>query len=290
MMSMTGYGRASVEADGRSLTVEMKSVNHRFLDISFRMPRTLSFLEDAIRSKIASRLSRGHLDVSITYQNQRTDARTVKLDEALAAQYAKALRRLNDLLEMDEQTGFAEIAAYPEVLTVAEAEEDEEALKALSLKATDEALDKLIAMRFTEGARMQQALGVILNDIEKKSLLIDERYPETVKEYENRLKERLSELIKENVDPSRIAQEVALMADRAAVDEETVRLRSHILHARELCLQTQPIGRSLDFLVQEMNREVNTISSKSQDLPITEACLECKSAIEKLREQLQNIE
>ena len=290
MMSMTGYGRASVEADGRSLTVEMKSVNHRFLDISFRMPRTLSFLEDAIRSKIASRLSRGHLDVSITYQNQRTDARTVKLDEALAAQYAKALRRLNDLLEMDEQTGFAEIAAYPEVLTVAEAEEDEEALKALSLKATDEALDKLIAMRFTEGARMQQALGVILNDIEKKSFLIDERYPETVKEYENRLKERLSELIKENVDPSRIAQEVALMADRAAVDEETVRLRSHILHARELCLQTQPIGRSLDFLVQEMNREVNTISSKSQDLPITEACLECKSAIEKLREQLQNIE
>ena len=290
MMSMTGYGRASVEADGRSLTVEMKSVNHRFLDISFRMPRTLSFLEDAIRREIASRLSRGHLDVSITYQNQRTDARTVKLDEALAAQYAKALRRLNDLLEMDEQTGFAEIAAYPEVLTVAEAEEDEEALKALSLKATDEALDKLIAMRFTEGARMQQALGVILNDIEKKSLLIDERYPETVKEYENRLKERLSELIKENVDPSRIAQEVALMADRAAVDEETVRLRSHILHARELCLQTQPIGRSLDFLVQEMNREVNTISSKSQDLPITEACLECKSAIEKLREQLQNIE
>ena len=290
MMSMTGYGRASVEADGRSLTVEMKSVNHRFLDISFRMPRTLSFLEDAIRREIASRLSRGHLDVSITYQNQRTDARTVKLDEALAAQYAKALRRLNDLLEMDEQTGFAEIAAYPEVLTVAEAEEDEEALKALSLKATDEALDKLIAMRFTEGARMQQALGVILNDIEKKSFLIDERYPETVKEYENRLKERLSELIKENVDPSRIAQEVALMADRAAVDEETVRLRSHILHARELCLQTQPIGRSLDFLVQEMNREVNTISSKSQDLPITEACLECKSAIEKLREQLQNIE
>lgn len=290
MMSMTGYGRATVAREGRTMTVELKSVNHRFLDISLRMPRTLGFLEDTARKTIGERLYRGHIDVNLTYQNQRTDARKVQLDEALAKQYASALENLNRTLEIDPGTGLDKIATYPDVLIVTEAEEDEETLKALLCDALNEALDKLITMRASEGERMKNALLTIISEIEQKSFLIDERYPETVNEYAKRLNERLSDLLQEKADPARIAQEVAIMADRAAVDEETVRLRSHIQHAREFCAQTQPAGRSLDFLVQEMNREVNTITSKSQDLPITEACLSCKSAIEKLREQLQNIE
>ena len=290
MMSMTGYGRALLSRDGRNITVEVRSVNHRFLDISLRMPRTLYFLEDTARAAIAGRLTRGHVDLNVSYLNLRRDARDVFCDEALADQYAEALRKLNSQLGLDENEGFGQIASYPDVLRVTEAPEDEEALKDLLLSALDEALDRLIAMRKSEGERMQSALETILDEIEQKSCVIDERYPETVREYERRLNERVGELVAGGVDPARLAQEVALMADKAAVDEETVRLRSHVRHARQLCKDTQPVGRSLDFLVQEMNREVNTISSKSQDLPITEACLTCKSAIEKLREQLQNIE
>ena len=290
MMSMTGYGRAIKSLDGRTMSIELKSVNHRFLDISIRMPRTLGFLEDTIRRMISEKLTRGHLDVIVSYQNLRSDAKTVRLDEALVQQYRCALERLNEILSIGQNSGLERIADFPDVLTVAEADEDEQALKELLQMTLHDALYELICMRAAEGERMQQALQIILKEIEEKSFLIDSRYPETVNEYAKRLKTRLSELIGEGFDPARIAQEVALMADKAAVDEETVRIRSHIQHARDMCLHNQPVGRSLDFLVQEMNREVNTISSKSQDLPITDACLSCKSAIEKLREQLQNIE
>ena len=290
MKSMTGYGRSMLSHDGRSLSVEIRSVNHRFLDISLRMPRSLGFLEDGMRKHIAQKIARGHLDVSVSYQNLRPDAREVRADLSLAERYKEALMQLNRVLGLNEQSGFEQIASFPDVLSASEAEEDEEALQGLMDEALSQALDRLIEMRQSEGKRMEEALLVILDEIEQKSFLIDERYPETVKEYSGRLSERLKELTGGGVDPARIAQEVALMADKAAVDEETVRLRSHIKHARELCGQSAPAGRSLDFLVQEMNREVNTVSSKSQDLPITQACIECKSAIEKLREQLQNIE
>ena len=290
MMSMTGYGRASISRDGRTLTAELRSVNHRFLDISIRLPRTLGFLEDETRRHISARLTRGHLDVTLSYQNLRSDARSVEVDEALAGQYKVARSRLNDTLGLSSETSLEQVASFPDVLVVTQMGEDEEALMTLLGEVLDEALDKLITMRQSEGARMKAALLTILDEVEQKSVLIDERYPETVKEYSKRLSDRIGELVQGGVDPVRLAQEVALMADKAAVDEETVRLRSHIEHARALCTEQKPIGRSLDFLVQEMNREVNTISSKSQDIPITEACLSCKSAIEKLREQLQNIE
>ena len=290
MMSMTGYGRASISRDGRTLTAELRSVNHRFLDISIRLPRTLGFLEDETRRHISARLTRGHLDVTLSYQNLRSDARSVEVDEALAGQYKAAICRLNDRLGLSPATSLEQVASFPEVLVVTQADEDEEALKVLLSEVLSEAIDKLVMMRQSEGARMKAALLTILDEVEQKSVLIDERYPETVKEYSKRLSDRIGELVQGGVDPVRLAQEVALMADKAAVDEETVRLRSHIEHARALCAEQKPIGRSLDFLVQEMNREVNTISSKSQDIPITEACLSCKSAIEKLREQLQNIE
>ena len=290
MYSMTGYGRASQTIDGRSLTIEMKSVNHRFLDISLKMPRGLGFLEDAARKLLSARLVRGHVDVFMTYRNTRTDARTVEADTALAKAYRKALTELNGAVGLPEECGLEKISSYPDVLTVTEAEEDEEALSFLLTETMNEAIDKLLVMRAKEGESMKKALLKIMDEIEEKSYLIDERYPETVKEFEKRLTGRLRELIGDQIDPARIAQEVAIMADKAAVDEETVRLRTHIAHAREKCEAEEPAGRSLDFLVQEMNREVNTISSKSLDLPITNAVLSCKSAIEKLREQLQNVE
>ena len=226
MMSMTGYGRAMKSLDGRTMSVELKSVNHRFLDISIRMPRALGFLEDTVRRTISEKLTRGHLDVTVTYQNLRSDAKTVRLDEALVQQYRCALARLNEILSIGENSGLERIADFPDVLTVAEADEDEQALKELLQMTLHDALYDLISMRAAEGERMQQALQKILAEIEEKSFLIDSRYPETVNEYAKRLKTRLSELIGEGFDPARIAQEVALMADKAAVDEETVRIRS----------------------------------------------------------------
>ena len=287
---MTGYGRGTAAKDGRTLTVELRSVNHRFLDISLRMPHSLSFLEDAVRKIVSSRLKRGHIDVSLSYQNLRSDAKTVIADVALAKQYKEALVQLNEVLHLNPEMGIDLISSYSDVLTVSEAPEDEEALYALVSSALGTAIGQLTEMRKAEGGVLRAALLKILDEIEKSSYLIDERYPQTVKEYEVRLTARISELLNGNVDMSRIAQEVAIMADKAAIDEETVRLRSHIEQARKLCDADEPIGRSLDFLVQEMNREVNTISSKSQDIPITNAVLKCKSEIEKLREQLQNVE
>ena len=290
MLSMTGYGRASLTRDGRTLTVELRSVNHRFLDLSLRMPRELQFLEDTVRKQIGEHLTRGHVDVTVTYLNLRADSKRVTVDTALAQAYIEALEDVKALGNLADDRTVTGIARLPDVLTVIEADEDEEALKSLLRDTLDAALDKLITMRTNEGAIMKADLLRILDEIEKCSFLVDERYPETVAEYRKKLTDRLSELLDGKVDEGRIAQEVAIMADKAAVDEETVRLRSHIKHAREKCEAKEPSGRALDFLVQEMNREVNTISSKSQDIPITEAVLTCKSAIEKLREQLQNVE
>ena len=290
MLSMTGYGRATKTVDGRTVTVELKSVNHRFLDISMRMPSSFAFLEETARKAISSRINRGHIEASVTYLNERSDARSVQADVNLAQAYGIAIEQINASLGIDKDNGKSDISHFPDVLVVKEAEEDENALKELLLEALNDALDRLISMRSTEGNSMQRALTDILSEIEAKSYVIDERYPQTVLEYQKRLTERLTELTGAQLDPARIAQECAIMADKAAIDEETVRLRTHIVHAREKCASNEPIGRSLDFLVQEMNREVNTISSKSQDIAITNAVLDCKSAIEKLREQLQNIE
>ena len=290
MLSMTGYGRASLTVDGRAMTIELKSVNHRFLDLSFRMPRNLLFLEDDARSILTNRLARGHVEVMVTYRNTRTDSKIVTVDTALAGAYMKALNELSEGTEIANNVTLTTLSNYPDVLTVTDAEEDEEAVKALFEDTMNAAIDKLIEMRAVEGEKMKNALLTIMAEIEQKSYIVDERYPQTVEEYRKKLTDRLNELLNGKIDPARIAQEVAIMADKAAVDEETVRLRSHIAHVREKCEGKEPAGGALDFLVQEMNREVNTISSKSQDVPITDAVLACKSAIEKLREQLQNVE
>ena len=289
MLSMTGYGRATADRDGRQLTVELKSVNHRFLDLAFRMPRNLAFLEEDARREIGSRLARGHVDVFLTYRNLRTDARTVAIDTALFDAYAAALDSVADRGLKDDRT-LMNIARMPDVLVVTEAEEDQDALRALLAEALNAALDQLIAMRAREGAAMEADLNQKVNSIERMTREIEARYPETVAEYRNRLRASIEELIGQSVDETRLLTEVAVMADRSAIAEETVRLTSHIAQLRETFQKAEPIGRRLDFLVQELNREVNTISSKSQDVPITRLAVDMKAEIEKLREQLQNVE
>lgn len=289
MLSMTGYGRATCETDGRQLTIELKSVNHRFLDLSFRMPRNLMFLEDDARKAIAEKLARGHVDVFMTYRNLRSDARTVQVDRALFDAYAQALDTLADGGLRDDRS-LMSVARMPDVMIVTEAEEDQDAVRALMLETMAQALEQLLAMRRREGTSMAEDLGRKVDAIEEMTWKIEARYPETVEEYTRRLRASIEELIGQNVDETRLLTEVAVMADRSAIAEETVRLHSHIQQLRETFQREEPIGRRLDFLVQELNREVNTISSKSQDVPITRLAVECKAEIEKLREQLQNVE
>ena len=289
MLSMTGYGRAMREVDGRTLTIELKSVNHRFLDLAFRMPRNLMFLEDEARKRIGARLARGHVDVFMIYRNQRSDARKVSVDRALFDAYATALEGLRDCGVQDDRT-LMSIARLPDVMTVTEAEEDQEALRALLRETLDEALDALIAMRAREGAEMKKDLSARATHIEEMTLQIEARYPQTVEEYTRRLRASIEELIGQGVDETRLLTEVAVMADRSAIAEETVRLKAHIAQLRECLEKDEPVGRRIDFLVQELNREVNTISSKSQDVPITQLVVSMKAEFEKLREQLQNIE
>ena len=289
MLSMTGYGRAMREVDGRALTIELKSVNHRFLDLAFRMPRNLMFLEDEARKRIGARLARGHVDVFMSYRNQRSDARRVCVDRALFDAYATALEGLQDCGVQDDRT-LMNIARMPDVLTVTEAEEDQDALRALLRETLDEALDALLVMREREGAEMKKDLAARATHIEEMTLQIEARYPQTVEEYTRRLRASIEELIGQSVDETRLLTEVAVMADRSAIAEETVRLKAHIAQLRECLEKDEPVGRRIDFLVQELNREVNTISSKSQDVPITQLVVSMKAEIEKLREQLQNIE
>lgn len=289
MFSMTGYGRGVCEIDGRQISIELKSVNHRFLDLSFRMPRTLMFLEDEARKAISARLARGHVDVFVTYRNLRSDARKVTVDRALFDAYAAALDSVADAGLRDDRTLMG-VARMPDVMVISEAEEDQDALRALMLQALNQALDALVAMRRREGEAMAADLNRKVDAIEAMTARIEERYPQTVAEYTARLRASIEELIGQSVDETRLLTEVAVMADRSAIAEETVRLRSHIQQLRECFERQEPVGRRLDFLVQELNREVNTISSKSQDIPITRLTVDCKAEIEKLREQLQNVE
>ena len=289
MLSMTGYGRAARERDGRQMTIELKSVNHRFLDLAFRMPRNLLFLEETARKALGARLSRGHVDVFVTYRNLRSDARTVTVDRALYDAYARALDSVAGG-DLQDDRSLMSIARLPDVLVVSEAEEDRDAVTALMLETLNEALDQLLAMRAREGEAMRRDLSDKVDAIERMTAQIGERYPQTVEEYRNRLRAAVEELIGQQVDETRLLTEVAVMADRSAIAEELVRLNSHVAALRRLFEDPEPIGRRLDFLVQELNRETNTITSKSQDIPITQLALDMKSEIEKLREQLQNVE
>lgn len=289
MRSMTGYGRRSLARDGREMTVEVKTVNHRFLDVALRMPRHLGFAEDQVRRQLAESLSRGHADVSVQYRNTRPDARRVVCDPALAAAYRDAMAALSAATGAENSVPLSQYALLPDVLTVTENEEDQEAVGALLADALALALQDVQVLRAREGEALKSDLTAHLQLLEKLRLQIAERAPGVVEDYRQRLLQRIQELGVVAPDESRVVQEVAIFADRAAIDEELSRLDSHIRQAYRL-MEESPCGSKLNFLVQEMNREVNTIGSKALDSQIAKLVVDAKSEIEKLREQIQNVE
>lgn len=290
MQSMTGYGRCRACCDGREMTVELKTVNHRFLDLSFRLPKNLAFLEDALRLRInGSGLRRGHVDVFLTYQNTRADARAVRIDVALLEAFNAALRQAEKELEPYKRPTVSDILELSGAVTVSQAEEDAEAVTALALEAFDGALEQLCDMRAREGVHLADDLLRNLDGLSALREHIASRAPMAPEEYRKRLEARLEEWSVSPADPQRLAQEVALLADRCAIDEELSRLQSHIDQFRQSLHGTDEAGRRLDFLLQEMNREVNTMGAKASDAQIAQSVVDAKCVIEKLREQVQNV-
>lgn len=289
--SMTGFGRANLFIDGRDMTVELKSVNHRYLDLSFRMPRHISFVEDIIRRFLTEKLTRGHIDVFVTYRNTRTDARTVSFDPALLEAYLEAANECSAKYGLRNDMSVVNALRLPDVAEVVEAEEDRDAVVSLLLSVLDSACEELKEMRRVEGERLCADLLERLETVLKIRARIAVRAPLVVEDYKTRLEERLKVLLDNtDVDQTRLAMEVAIFADKANIDEELVRLGSHVAAARELLINGMAVGRKMDFIVQEMNREFNTIGSKANDKDITSLVIEGKAEIEKIREQVQNLE
>ncbi len=289
--SMTGYGRGKVARDGREMTVELKSVNHRYLDIGMRLPRHLGFLEDIFRNELSATLSRGHVDVYVSYNNQRSDARTVTVDEALLSVYLTASRQTAEHLGLADDLTLSNALRLPDVTTILEAEEDREAVANLAREATALAVQELKAMRRVEGERLQKDLVQRTETVLQLAKEIEQRAPLVVEEYRAKLEERITALLGAvEVDRARLATEVALFPDRASIDEEIVRLKSHVSQMLASLSSNEPSGRKLDFIVQEMNREFNTVGSKANDATLTNAVINGKGEIEKIREQVQNIE
>ena len=291
MKSMTGYGKGVVARDGRELVIELKSVNHRFLDIGIRVPRMLGCTEDTIRKVLNTRLSRGHVDVFISYRNTREDAKSVRIDTQLLTAYVTAARQAPAHLGLEDDLTLANVLRLPDVCEIVAADEDTDALIALADEATNAAVDALETMREAEGERLKAALqaGVDAMAAYRERILM--RAPLVVEDYRKKLTERIESVLSDTeIDRARLATEIALFADRACIDEELVRLQSHITQFRAYLEASEPIGRKMDFIIQEMNRECNTIGSKANDTELTNAVLLCKAEIEKLREQIQNVE
>ena len=289
--SMTGYGRDQQLLHGRSITVEIRSVNHRYFEFSCRAPRGCAFLEDRLKRSLQSAISRGKVEVSLTLQTIESRHTSVAVDHALAGQYLTALRALGEEYSLPDDLTLSSVARLPDVFTLCRDEEDEEELAADVLQVLQNALDRFVAMREAEGERLRADVLSRVVTMEEHLSFVEERSPQTVMEYRARLTAKLTELLNGTVpDEARILTEAAIVADRLAVDEETVRLRSHFAQLRRIMESTEPVGRKLDFLVQEMNRETNTIGSKCSDTAIAGHVVEMKSEIEKIREQIQNIE
>lgn len=290
MRSMTGYGRATASADGREITAELRAVNHRFLDLSFKMPRDLSFLEIGLREKIGQKLKRGHVDITMTYRNMRSDAKNVRVDGALCKGVLDALRAAGNEIGLADNLALSDVLALPDALVVEQGKEDEGALSSLAFEALNSALDALRGMREKEGENLLNGLSATLDCVEQKVAAIQEKAAAMPEKCYARVLERLNQLKAEGADPARMMQEAAFLADRCAVDEEITRLFSHIGQMRAAFMLETEQGRRMDFLVQEMNREVNTIASKSADEHISHLAVEIKCDIEKMREQIQNVE
>ncbi len=289
--SMTGYGRFEGVIDGRTITVEIKSVNHRFFEFSCRTPRSYGFLEEKLKSLISKVIARGKVDVSVTIESSQATVSQVEINSVLAAAYINALLELCQTYNLKNDISATDISHYDGVLTVRKESENEEEIWNAVRVGAEKALADFMSMRTIEGEKLCQDISdrmqIILSLVEK----IEERSPKLVEEYRNRMYTRLSEVLQDkSIDEQRILTEAAIFADKIAVDEETVRLRSHFAQMKQMLRSSEAIGRKMDFILQEMNREANTIGSKICDATLAHVVVEIKAELEKIREQIQNIE
>ena len=289
--SMTGYGRAREMLHKRDITVEVRSVNNRYLDCTVKMPRMYGFAEDAVKQHVQKAISRGKVDVFITVDASAADVAKVTVNRELAAQYAAALGELAEVCGTEPHVTPETLSRFPDVLTVTKADEDLETVSADLCAVLDEALQAYNAMRAVEGAKLAEDIGNRLTYIENYTSQVEKRSPETVAEYRAKLTARMQEVLQSTtIDEQRILTEAAIYADKVAVDEETVRLRSHVSQLRTMIASDEPMGRKMDFLIQEVNREPNTIGSKCNDVAIAQVVVGLKAEVEKMREQVQNVE
>ena len=289
--SMTGFGRCEVQKDARKFTVELKGVNHRYLDVNIRMPKKLNFFETAIRTLLKSYATRGKVDIFITYEDSSQNQVAVKYNEALAAEYLKYLNRMAEEFGLENDVRVSTLSRYPEIFTMEEQAEDEEELWNGLKEALEGAFTQFVETRTTEGENLKKDILEKLGILEELVGYIEERSPQIVREYREKLEEKTKELLADaQIEDSRIAAEVILFADKICTDEEVVRLKSHISHMRSTLEEKEGIGRKLDFIAQEMNREANTILSKANDIEVSDCAISLKTEIEKIREQIQNIE
>ncbi|MDO4810875.1 MAG: YicC/YloC family endoribonuclease [Eubacteriales bacterium] len=289
--SMTGYGRAKETLNKRDITVEVRSVNNRYLDCTVKMPRAYIFAEDAIKARVQKAISRGKVDVFVTIDTSAADVSVVAVNEPLARGYYDALMQLKTTFSLEGEVTPVSLAKFPDVLSVTKADEDVETVSADICEVLDKALTAYNDMRAIEGKKLAEDIGGRVSTIEAVVGKVEERSPQTVSAYRERLENKMREVLQTTtIDESRILTEAAIFADKIAVDEETVRLRSHIAQLRDMLRSDQPTGRKLDFLIQEVNRECNTIGSKCNDLTITQDVVNMKAEVEKIREQVQNIE
>ncbi len=289
--SMTGFGRGIYDGEKRTVTVEIKSVNHRFLDFNLKIYRVYSKFEDKIRAAVSSRISRGKIDVYVSVVNKEVDGLEVSLDRSLLNGYLKAYSVLKDEYGLKDDISVMTVARNSDLFTVNKAEEDDEAVYADIEKAVSIALDEFVAMREEEGKRLAEDLLAYLAVLEENTDKLKRLSPESVKEYRKKLEERIKELLEDaKVDEQRLLTETAIFADKIAVDEEMARLKSHFAQFKQMIESTAPIGKKMDFLVQEINREINTTGSKANNLEMSKTVVEMKSELEKIREQIQNVE
>ncbi len=289
--SMTGYGSAKGASDKLGITVELRSVNNRFLDCNVRIPRVYTCLEDAIKARVQQGISRGKVDVYVTIDASGAEDTVVSVNEPVADAYVAALRAISERYGIPNDATATSLARMQDVLTVTKAEADVEKLGRDIVEILSRAIDDFNAMREREGAKLHDDIAARAGEVERLVGLAEERSPETVKEYRERLTARLMEVLEStSIDEGRILTEAAIFADKVAVAEETVRLRSHISQLRDMINSDEPVGRKLDFLVQEFNREANTMGSKGNDLQMARIVVDMKAEIEKIREQIQNVE
>ncbi len=289
--SMTGFGRCEITENERKFTVEMKSVNHRYLDVNIKMPKKLNFFESAIRGELKNYISRGKVDVFITYEDFTENNTTIRYNKEIATEYLKYLREMSADFGLDDDIRVSTLSRYPEVFTMEEQTMDEEELWKGLQKAIKGAAENFVQTRIVEGENLKNDLIQKLDNMLGMVDFITERSPQIIKEYREKLMTKIQDILGSvQVDENRLLTEVTIFADKVCVDEELVRLRSHIETTKKTLLEGGSIGRKLDFIAQEMNREANTTLSKSNDLDISNCAIELKTEIEKVREQIQNIE